>query len=182
MKNKYSIKQQGESMHREEIRTDIPGFVLRFAQEEDVGTILFFIQELAKYEKMENEVFATEQLLHTSLFLEHAAEVLLAEFEGKTVGYALFLKNYSAFLGRTGIYLEDLYLVPEARNKGLGKKILAFLAHMAVERNYGRVEWLCLDWNEPSRKFYDKLGAKTNDEFIGYRLSGQAMADLADTF
>jgi GNAT superfamily N-acetyltransferase len=161
------------------IQTNIPGFILRFAAVDDVETILFFINELAKYEKMENEVFATKEKLRESLFEKTHAEVVLAEYLGKPVGFLLFFHNYSTFLGQPGIYLEDLFLIPEVRKMGFGRKILAFLARLAIDRNCGRVEWSCLDWNMPSRHFYESLGSESKDEWIGYRLTGQAMIDLA---
>ena len=164
---------------RPDIPTNIPGFVLRFASVEDVETILFFIKELARYEKMENEVVATKEKLRESLFDNAHAEVVLAVYLGKPVGFLLFFHNYSTFLGQPGIYLEDLFLMPEVRNMGFGRKILAFLAQLAIDRNCGRVEWSCLDWNIPSRSFYESLGSESKDEWIGYRLSGQAMSDLA---
>lgn len=162
------------------IQTDMPGFVLRFAAPDDADIILFFIMELAKYENMENEVVATVQNLRETLFERKFAEVILAEYEGKTVGFFLFFHIYSTFLGQPGIYLEDLYLMPEVRKKGFGKKIFAYLAHLAVERGCGRIEWSCLDWNTPSRKFYESLGSKLKDDWVGYRLSGREMTDLAD--
>lgn len=161
------------------IPTNIQGFILRFAVAEDVETILFFINELAKYEKMENEVVATKEKLSESLFEKRHAEVVLAEYLGKPVGFLLFFHNYSTFLGQPGIYLEDLYLIPEVRQMGFGRKILSFLARLAIDRNCGRVEWSCLDWNMASRHFYESLGSEAKDEWIGYRLTGQAMRDLA---
>jgi len=165
---------------QETILTNIPGFALRFASEEDIEIILFFIKELAKYEKMENEVVATKEKLLETLFVRKNAEVVLAEYQRKPVGFLLFFHNYSTFLGQPGIYLEDLFLLPEVRKMGFGRKILAFLARLAVDRNCGRVEWSCLEWNMPSRHFYESLGSKSRDEWIGYRLSGQAMTDLAE--
>jgi len=165
---------------QETILTNIPGFALRFASEYDIETILFFIRELAKYEKMENEVVATKEKLLETLFIRKNAEVVLAEYQGKAVGFLLFFHNYSTFLGQPGIYLEDLFLLPEVRKMGFGRRILAFLARLAVDRNCGRVEWSCLEWNMPSRHFYESLGSESRDEWIGYRLSGQAMTDLAE--
>ena len=154
-------------------------FTLRFASVQDVDTILFFIKELAKYENMQEEVVATAEELRASLFEKRQAEVVLAEYLGKPVGFMLYFHNYSTFLGQPGIYLEDLFLLPEVRKMGFGRKCLSFLAQLAVERNCGRVEWSCLDWNTSSRNFYKSLGAESKDEWIGYRLSGQAMRDLA---
>lgn len=162
------------------INTGIAGFILRFASEEDADIIMFFIKELARYEKMENEVVATSEKLRESLFERRHAEVVIAEYMGKPVGFILFFHNYSTFLGQPGIYLEDLFLMPEVRNMGFGKKILSFLAQLAVERKCGRVEWSCLDWNTSSRNFYESLGSESKDEWVGYRLTGQAMIDLAE--
>ena len=162
------------------IRTSDPDFVLRFACAEDTGTIMYFIKELAHYEKMESEVAATEENIRETLFVHKCAEVIIAEYQMKPVGFLLYFYNYSTFLGQPGIYLEDLYLVPEVRNMGFGRMILAFLAQLAIDRSCGRIEWSCLDWNLPSRRFYDSIGANAKDEWIGYRLSGKAMTDLAD--
>lgn len=162
------------------MQTNMPDFTLRFASVQDVDTILFFIKELAKYENMENEVVATAENLRESLFEKRQAEVVLAEYLDKPVGFMLFFHNYSTFLGQPGIYLEDLFLLPEVRKMGFGKTCLSILARLAVERNCGRVEWSCLDWNTPSRNFYKSLGSESKDEWIGYRLSGQALIDLAE--
>jgi len=162
-----------------DIESGIPGFTLRFAAAADAETILFFIKELARYESMENEVVATAQTLRETIFVQKHAEVVMAEYLGKPVGFMLFFYNYSTFLGQPGIYLEDLFLMPEVRKMGFGKKLLTFLARLAVDRNCGRVEWACLDWNKPSRSFYESFGSESKDEWIGYRLSGQAMIDLA---
>jgi len=165
--------------NQSDIKTNIPDFILRFAVIDDVETILFFINELAKYEKMENEVIATKEKLRETLFEKPHAEVVLAEYLGKPVGFLLFFHNYSTFLGQPGIYLEDLFLMPEVRKMGFGRQILAFLAQLAINRNCGRVEWSCLDWNIQSRHFYESLGSESKDEWVGYRLTGQAMIDLA---
>lgn len=164
---------------KNDIQTNIKDFNLRFASVKDTDTILFFIKELAKYENLEDEVVATAEKLRASLFEERQAEVVLAEYLDKPVGFMLFFNNYSTFLGQPGIYLEDLFLLPEVRKMGFGKKCLSFLARLAVERNCGRVEWSCLDWNTSSKNFYISLGAVSKDEWIGYCLSGQAMRDLA---
>lgn len=166
-------------MNETDMTTNKPHFVLRFAEKMDARIILFFINELAKYEKLENEVIATEEKLIETLFDRKYAEVIIAEYKGRPVGFCLFFYNYSTFLGQPGIYLEDLFLVPEVRKMGFGKTILTFLARLAVDRNCGRLEWSCLDWNEPSRRFYESLGSESKDEWIGYRLSGQALLDMA---
>ncbi|MCK4465416.1 MAG: GNAT family N-acetyltransferase [Bacteroidales bacterium] len=149
------------------------------AKPEDTPVILGFIKELASYEKLENEVVATEDLLNESLFGEKPfAEVILAEIKGKTVGYALFFFNFSTFLGRPGLYIEDLYVKPEFRSRGIGKELLKHCATLAKERNCGRMEWWVLEWN-PARKFYENLGAKAMDELIVYRLTGKPLEKLA---
>ncbi|WP_458863238.1 GNAT family N-acetyltransferase [Acidaminobacterium chupaoyuni] len=150
----------------------------RFAQKEDVPLILSFIRQLAVYEKMEDQVVATESLLEQWIFEEKKAEVLLAVAEGKEVGFALFFHNFSTFLGRAGLYLEDLYVMPQYRKKGYGKAILKKLAQIAVERGCGRLEWWCLDWNKPSIDFYLSLGAEPMNGWTVYRIAGQALADF----
>ena len=152
----------------------------RYARREDTGTILTFIRELARYEKLEQEVVATEELLEEWIFDKEKAEVIFA-MEGETeVGFALFFHNFSTFLGRAGIYLEDLYVKPEYRGKGYGKKLLQKLASIAVERGCGRLEWWCLDWNEPSIEFYYSLGAEAMDEWTTYRITGETLKKLAE--
>ena len=155
-------------------------FTIRFAEKKDIPTVLSFIKELAEYEKMSNEVTATEEILHDSLFNKKSAEVLLGEYDSKPVGFALFFHNFSTFLGRPGIYLEDLYIQPHMRGKGFGKILLSCLAKLALERNCGRLEWWCLDWNEPSIKFYKKIGAMPMDDWTVYRISGKTLIDLAN--
>lgn len=152
----------------------------RFAKEKDVGKILFFIRELAAYEKLESEVVATEELLREWIFEKKKAEVLFVQWGGEDVGFALFFHNFSTFLGRAGIYLEDLYVMPEYRGKGLGKGLLQRLAQIAVERGCGRLEWWCLDWNRPSIDFYLSLGAQPMDEWTVYRVAGDALPALAN--
>ena len=151
----------------------------RTAEEKDCGLILFFIRELAAYEKMLDEVVATEELLREQLFRRHGAEVIFACEDGKEVGFALFFHNFSTFVGRAGLYLEDLYVLPEYRGKGCGKALLKRLAAIAVERGCGRMEWVCLDWNKPSIDFYRSLGAKPMDEWTVYRVAGKSLQKLA---
>ena len=151
----------------------------RYANEQDTGIILNFIKELAIYENMLDEVVATEELLKEWLFDKKAAEVLFALEEGKEVGFALFFHNFSTFLGRAGIYLEDLYVKPEYRGKGYGKALLKELARIAVERGCGRLEWSCLDWNQPSIDFYLSLDAKPMDDWTLYRAAGETLHKLA---
>lgn len=164
------------------IDTKLDDFMLRFAEEKDVPLILEFIKELADYEKMLNEVVATEELLKESLFERKMAEVIIGEYKNKPVAFALFFHNFSTFLGRPGIYLEDLYVKPEMRGKGIGKIMLSFLANLCVERKCGRLEWWCLDWNEPAIEFYKKMGAIPMDEWTVYRLYGDALDKLAMKF
>jgi len=164
------------------IDTNLQGFKLRFAEPNDVPLILGFIKELADYEKMSNDVVATEDVLRESLFERKIAEVIIGEYNNKPVGFALFFHNFSTFLGRPGIYLEDLYVKPEMREKGIGKVILSYLAKLAIDRKCGRLEWCCLDWNEPSIKFYKQLGAVSMDDWIVHRLSHGALETMAKGF
>lgn len=152
----------------------------RFAVREDVPTILGFIRELAEYEHLLSEVVATEELLNEWLFDKEKAEVLLVEEHGVPIGSALFFHNFSTFLGRAGIYLEDLYIQPQHRKKGYGKAALQKLAQITVERGCGRLEWSCLDWNRPSIDFYLSLGAVPMEEWTTYRLTGETLAALAE--
>ena len=154
--------------------------LVREASAADVALILSFIRELAEYERLSHEVVATEDGVRESLFGERPyAEVLIAEHDGSPAGFALFFHNYSTFLGRPGIYLEDLYVRPEFRGAGIGKKLLVRLARLARSRGCGRLEWWVLDWNEPSIGFYEKLGAVPMDDWTVYRVSGPALEDLA---
>ena len=153
---------------------------VRSARVEDSPLILAFIKELAEYERLAHTVVATEELLRQNLFGPRpAAEVLLAEIRGEPVGFALFFTNFSTFVGRAGIYLEDLYVRPTFRGCGAGKALLREIAKLAVERGCGRMEWSVLDWNEPSIEFYKKLGAAPLDEWTMYRLSGESLEKLA---
>ncbi len=164
------------------IGTKYKDFKIRFASENDVGLILDFIKELAEYEKLLNEVVATEEVLKESLFVKEAAEVIIAEYKGQPIGFALFFHNFSTFIGRPGLYLEDLYIRPEMRGKGYGKTLLAFLAKLALERNCGRFEWWCIDWNQPSIDFYKSIGAIPMDEWTVFRVADEALLDLANEF
>lgn len=153
---------------------------IRFATERDVSKIMFFIKELAEYEKMSDEVVATEEMLRREIFEKKNAEVIFALDEnGCEVGFALFFTTFSTFLGRAGIHLEDLYVLPEARGNGHGKALLKYLAHLCAERGCGRLEWTCLNWNTPSLDFYRALGAETMDEWTLLRVSGDALENLA---
>ncbi len=152
----------------------------RKAERKDTALILEFIRSLAAYEKMENEVVADKALLEEWIFDKQKAEVIFAVADGKEVGFALFFHNFSTFLGRAGLYLEDLFVKPEYRGKGYGKAILKRLAAIAVERGCGRLEWSCLDWNKPSIDFYRSLGAVTMDEWTVYRVTGETLKKLAE--
>ena len=152
----------------------------RNAQREDVALILQFIKELADYEKMLNEVVADEATLEKWIFDKQKAEVIFAVADKKEIGFALFFHNFSTFLGRSGIYLEDLYIRPEYRGRGYGKAILKKLAAIAVERGCGRLEWWCLDWNQPSIDFYLSLGAEPMSDWTVYRIAGDTLMELAE--
>ncbi len=151
----------------------------RYANETDAVLILDFIKGLAEYEKMADEVIATQDLLKEWIFEKKKAEVIFALEDGIEVGFALFFHNFSTFLGRAGIYLEDLFVKPEYRGKGYGKGLLKKLAQIAVERGCGRLEWWCLDWNKPSIDFYLSLGAEPMDEWTTYRIAGETLDKLA---
>lgn len=151
----------------------------RYAERKDVPLILQFIKDLAEYEKMLDEVVADEATLEEWIFDQKKAEVLFAMEEGKEVGFALFFHNFSTFLGRAGLYLEDLFVQPEHRGKGYGKRILQKLASIAVERKCGRLEWWCLDWNQPSIDFYLSLGAEPMSDWTVYRIAGDTLQNLA---
>lgn len=150
----------------------------RFAERSDTALILRFIKELADYENMLDEVVADEKTLEEQLFDRRKAEVIFALADGREVGFALFFHNFSTFLGRSGLYLEDLYVQPEYRGKGYGKAILKKLASVAVERGCGRMEWWCLDWNRPSIDFYLSLGAEPMSDWTVYRLAGDTLSNL----
>ena len=153
---------------------------LRYAERKDTAVILNFIKELALYENMLDQVVATEELLEEWLFDKKAAEVIFAVEDGREVGFALFFHNFSTFLGRAGIYLEDLFVLPEYRGRGFGKALLRKLAQTAVERGCGRLEWACLDWNKPSIDFYLSLGAQPMDDWTVYRLTGDTLRKMAE--
>lgn len=158
--------------------TDI--FEIKAATAQDVPLILSFIKELAEYEKLLHEVVATEAILKETLFGGQThAEVIIGYLNQTPVSFALYFHNFSTFLGRPGIYLEDLFVKPEARAKGIGQKMLAYLAHLAKSRKCGRLEWWVLDWNETAIGFYKRIGAKAMDEWTVYRVTDQALDDLA---
>lgn len=152
----------------------------RFAVPGDEELILYFIRELARYERLEDQLIATPELLHEWIFEKQKAEVIFALEDGKEVGFALFFHNFSTFLGRAGVYLEDLFVLPEARGRGHGKALLGELARIALERGCGRLEWSCLDWNRPSIDFYTKgMHAIPMDEWTVYRLTGDTLKEAA---
>ena len=153
-------------------------YQFRFATRRDIPLILQFIKELADYEKLLDEVVATEEILDEWIFGRDKAEVIFVLEEDQEVGFALFFHNFSTFLGRAGIYLEDLYVKPEFRSKGYGKALLEKLAEIAVERGCGRLEWWVLDWNTPSIDFYKSLGAEPMDEWTVFRITGDRLQEM----
>jgi GNAT superfamily N-acetyltransferase len=161
-------------------KTNRMDFVIRFATEQDVKLILTFIKELAAYEKLLDKVVANEDILYDSLFKKHQAEVIIGELGGKPVGFALFFHNFSTFLGKANLYLEDLYIREEYRGLGLGKAMFSCLARIATERDCKRLDWWCLDWNEPSIRFYKKMGAKPMADWTVYRVENDALNQLSN--
>lgn len=159
--------------------TENKNFSIRFAAREDVDLILDFIKRLADYEHLLDEVVATREILELWIFDKQKAEVIIAEEDGEPVGFALFFHNFSTFLGRAGVYLEDLFVVPEKRGNGYGKALLQKLAQIAVDRGCGRLEWWCLDWNKSSIDFYKSLGAIAMDDWTVYRIAGERLSEFA---
>lgn len=153
---------------------------IRTAQPDDTPLILSLIRELAEYEKLADQVTADEKTLHTWLFEKQSADVLIAECEGQPIGYALYFHNFSTFLGRSGIYIEDIYIRPAYRGRGFGKQMFVHIGGLAVSEGCGRLEWACLDWNAPSIAFYRSLGADSMDGWSVYRLSGAALRELSE--
>ena len=153
---------------------------IRPAEPHEAGLVLDFIKRLADYEKCADEVVADEATLYHSLFVEHSAEVVFAEEEGTVVGFALFFHNFSTFVGRKGLYLEDLFVLPEKRGRGYGKALLKYLARVAVERNCGRMEWICLDWNKPAIEVYRSIGAIPMDEWTVQRMDESVLTRFAE--
>ena len=153
---------------------------IRSAVASDAATILSFIRELAEYERLAHEVVATEDAIASTLFGEApTAEVLIATLDGAPVGFALFFRSYSTFLGKAGLYLEDLFVQPAARKRGVGLALMRRMAQICVQRGYGRLEWSVLDWNAPALRFYESLGAKPQSEWTVQRLTGDALTRLA---
>lgn len=162
------------------INTNIPNLKIRFATKEDSKLILTFIKGLADYEKLSSEVVATEEILYESLFVKKQAEVIIGEYNNEPVGFALFFHNFSTFLGKANLYLEDLYVRPDMRGFGVGKALLSALGKIAIDRDCARLDWSCLDWNKSSIEFYKKMGATPMDEWTVYRAENQALIDLAN--
>ncbi len=161
--------------------TSNPDLHLRFATSEDVDLVYEFIRGLAEYEKLAHEVVASPETLRRSLFGDRpAAEVVLAEYRGEPAGFALYFYNFSTFLGRRGLYLEDLFVLPELRGKGIGRALLSCLARIAVRNDCGRFEWSVLDWNEPAIRFYRSLGARPLEGWAVFRITGDPLARLAN--
>ena len=169
-----------DEIYRKQVHIHDEKLTFRSAERSDCSLILHFIRELAAYEKMSDEVVATEELLMEWIFEKQKAEVIFACESGKEVGFALFFHNFSTFLGRAGIYLEDLFVLPEYRGKGIGRALLGRLAQTAISRGCGRLEWSCLDWNQPSIDFYLSLGAIKMDEWTVYRITGETLSHLAE--
>ncbi|MGM0126287.1 hypothetical protein IGI37_003716 [Enterococcus sp. AZ194] len=153
---------------------------LRFAEKKDLSLVLQFIKELATYENLLQDVTATEELLDKNIFQEKKAEVIIGEVDGVPMAFALFFSNFSTFLGKPGLYLEDLYVKEEYRGQGFGKQILSFLANIALKREYGRIEWWVLDWNTPSIEFYKQIGAIPMDEWTVFRVTEDKLKLLAN--
>lgn len=163
------------------MRPALEGLSLRFADGNDAALILSLIRELAEYERLTHEVVATEALLRETLFgTRPVAEVVMATYRDEPAGFALYFHNYSTFLGRPGIYLEDLFVRPHLRGRGIGRALLVCLAQIARQRGCGRLEWSVLDWNEPAIRFYESLGATALDDWTMYRVTGDALERLAD--
>jgi GNAT superfamily N-acetyltransferase len=158
----------------------VSNLVVRTATADDTSILFKFIIDLAIYEKAEHEVLATEQTIKASIFAENShVFALICELDGVAVGSAIYFFNYSTWLARSGLYLEDLYVMPEYRGKGAGVKLLKAMAKIAVEKDCARFEWSCLDWNTPSREFYHSLGAVAQEEWVGYRMTGKTLSNFA---
>lgn len=165
------------------IATGLPGLTLRHAERADAALVLGFVHRLAAYEKLSHEVVATVADFERTLFGERPfAEVVIAELDGAPAGFILWFSNYSTFLGKPGIHIEDLFVLPELRGRGFGKCLLAYVARLACSRGWGRVEWSVLDWNAPARRFYESIGAEAKTEWVLQRLSGAALERLAQAF
>jgi len=176
MGTERSLKQ----VPRPDYATNIPGFVIRFAEVDDVGLILDFIKRLAEYEQLADEVVATVDVLRDSIFVKHQADVIIGELNGRPVAFALFFHNFSTFLGKANLYLEDLFVDESCRGLGLGKIMFSCLAKIAVDRGCDRLDWWCLDWNESSIGFYKSMGAEPMSDWTVYRVDGDRLKRLAD--
>jgi GNAT superfamily N-acetyltransferase len=158
------------------------GLSIAPAESSDVPLILALINELAEYEKLRHESVATEAAIDEALFgLQPRAEAVVARFDGEPAGFALFFHNFSTFLGKPGLYLEDLFVRPAYRGRAIGKSLLSYLAALALQRDCGRFQWQVLDWNRPSRDFYESLGAQADPAWVNYRMTGDALRRLAET-
>jgi len=167
----------------EPIATPVEGLALRFAAEPDTGTLLALIRELAHYERLSHIVVADEAGLRRALFGERRmTEALIAEYQGEAAGFALFFHNFSTFLGRPGMYLEDIFVRPALRGKGIGRTLFTFVARLAHERGCGRMEWSVLDWNAPAIGFYRGLGAQALEDWTTFRLTGESLREVAGRF
>lgn len=154
--------------------------IVRAASIDDIGSLFKFIKDLAIYEKAEHEVLATEQSLKGSIFSENShVFALICELDGMAIGSAIYFFNYSTWLAKPGLYLEDLYVMPEYRGKGAGIKLLKTMAKIAENKGCARFEWSCLDWNTPSREFYHSIGAQAQEEWVSYRMTGKTLSDFA---
>lgn len=162
------------------MRENKKNLVIRNAKEEDVSTLLSLIKEIAEYEKMSDQVIATEETLVESIFKNNRANALILEVDNKEIGYCIYFYNFSTFIGRSGIYIEDIFIKKEYRGNGFGSEIFKFLARKAKEEGCKRIEWSCLDWNEPSIKFYKSLGAVPMDEWTVYRLTEKEIIKLSE--
>ena len=159
--------------------TKVAGCIIREATAKDVELVLSFIKRLAQYEKLEDQVTVTLETLYDSLFVKKAAKAIIAELQGMPVGFAVYFHNFSTFLGKPGLYLEDHFVVPEMRGRGIGKALLSYLVQEAVEQDLPRMEWTCLNWNTPSLDFYHALGAVPMSDWTAQRLTGEALQKLA---
>jgi GNAT superfamily N-acetyltransferase len=164
------------------IKTRIDGFTIRFGEEKDAGIIYNLVKELAEYEKLLDSLEVTEELLKETRFHRGVVEAIIGEYKHKPVAYAIFFHTFSSFTGRIGIFIEDLYVKPQMRRKGLGEIMFSFIAKLAMERKCGRLEWSCLDWNKPSIAFYKKMEAVALDEWTTYRLAGRNLEKVAGEF
>jgi len=162
------------------IQTRVDDFTIRFAKEKDASIIFGMVKELAEYEKLFDTFEATIELFRESLFGRGVAEALIGEYRGRPVGYVIFFHNFSTFKGRIGIFIEDIYVKHELRGRGFGEEMFSFIAKLAIKRKCNRVEWACLNWNEPSISFYKKLGAVALDDWKIYRLEGNCLKRAAE--